>query len=61
MNIGFIGAGHIGGGLARLAVKSGHKVLVSNSRNPRTLFSLLGQWDRTVRAGRLPKLLASVR
>ncbi len=43
MKIGFIGAGHIGGNLARLAAKAGHEVLVSNSRNPKTLFTLLGQ------------------
>ena len=36
VKIGFIGAGHIGGNLARLAVKAGHEVLVSNSRNPKT-------------------------
>jgi predicted dinucleotide-binding enzyme len=32
MKVGFIGAGHIGGNLARLAAKAGHEVLVSNSR-----------------------------
>ena len=42
MKIGFIGAGHIGSSLARLAVKAGHEVTVSNSRNPRTLFSVVG-------------------
>jgi len=36
MKVGFIGAGDIGGNLARLAAKAGHEVLVSNSRNPRT-------------------------
>jgi predicted dinucleotide-binding enzyme len=40
MRIGFIGAGLIGGGLARLAIQAGRDVLVSNSRDPRTLFSL---------------------
>jgi 8-hydroxy-5-deazaflavin:NADPH oxidoreductase len=39
-NLGFIGAGLFGGGLARLAVQAGHDVIVSNSRDPRTLFSL---------------------
>ncbi len=42
MNIGFIGAGHIGSNLARLAVRTGHQVMVSNSRSPRTLFSVVG-------------------
>ena len=41
MKIGFIGAGQIGGNWARLAVNAGHDVLISNSRNPRTLFTLL--------------------
>jgi predicted dinucleotide-binding enzyme len=30
----------MGGGLAHLAVQVGHEVIVSNSRDPRTLFSL---------------------
>ena len=34
--IGFIGAGLIGGGLARLAVRAGHEVIVSNLRDPRS-------------------------
>ena len=36
MKIGFIGAGLIGGGLARLAVRAGHEVIVSNLRDPRS-------------------------
>ena len=39
MKIGIIGAGFIGRGLASLAVKSGHEVMISNSRAPRTLGS----------------------
>ena len=35
--IGFIGAGHIGSQLARLAIASGYDVVVSNSRGPETL------------------------
>ena len=37
MHIGIIGAGHIGGALARLFVDAGHEVAVSNSRGPATL------------------------
>ena len=39
--IGLIGAGHIGGQLARLAVKSGYNVGISNSRGPETLADLV--------------------
>lgn len=37
MRIGFIGAGNIGGTLARLAAAAGHDVVLSNSRGPDTL------------------------
>lgn len=37
MNIGIIGAGHIGGTLARHFVKAGHQVGLSNSRGPASL------------------------
>jgi predicted dinucleotide-binding enzyme len=39
--IGLIGAGHIGGTLARLFVQAGHQVAVSNSRGPETLVDLV--------------------
>jgi predicted dinucleotide-binding enzyme len=41
--IGFIGAGHIGSQLARLAVKHGYDVVVSNSRGPDTLSALIAE------------------
>lgn len=41
MKIGLIGAGHIGSNLARLAVKHGHDVIISNSRDPKTLQNLV--------------------
>jgi hypothetical protein len=45
--IGFIGAGKIGSQLARLAVKNGHNVVVSNSRGPDTLAGLVRElWPR---------------
>ncbi|WP_420353716.1 NADPH-dependent F420 reductase [Paenirhodobacter sp.] len=40
MKIGIIGAGHIGQALARLAVRAGHQVTISNSRGPETLTEL---------------------
>jgi len=43
MNIGIIGAGHIGGTAARLFVKAGHQVAVSNSRGPASLRGLAAE------------------
>jgi predicted dinucleotide-binding enzyme len=40
MNIGVIGAGNIGGTLARRCVALGHHVAVANSRDPETIVSL---------------------
>src|SRR5437763_5234035 len=40
MNIGIIGAGHIGGNLTRRFAALGHKVYVANSRGPETLKDL---------------------
>lgn len=41
--IGFIGSGHIGSQLARLAVAQGHDVVMSNSRGPETLSDLVAE------------------
>ena len=46
MKIGMIGAGHIGSNAARLFVKAGHEVKISNSRGPETLESLVQELDR---------------
>lgn len=40
MKIGIIGAGHIGGTLARRLVPLGHAVVIANSRGPETLADL---------------------
>jgi len=40
MNIGIIGAGHIGGTLTRRLTALGHNVFVANSRGPETLAAL---------------------
>ena len=40
MKIGIIGAGFVGRAIAKLAIQAGHQVMLSNSRDPRTLFSL---------------------
>jgi predicted dinucleotide-binding enzyme len=41
MRIGIIGAGHIGGTLAKRFVDAGHEVAISNSRGPDTLAGLV--------------------
>ena len=48
--IGIIGAGHIGSQVARLAVQSGHDVVISNSRGPDTLSSLVAELGPKARA-----------
>jgi predicted dinucleotide-binding enzyme len=48
--IGFIGAGNIGGQLARLAVAHGYSVVISNSRGPETLDSLVAELGPQARA-----------
>ncbi|MBB5786760.1 NADPH-dependent F420 reductase [Jiangella mangrovi] len=49
--LGFIGAGNIGGQLARLAVANGYDVVVSNSRGPETLVDLVDELGDRARAG----------
>ena len=48
--IGIIGAGHIGSQIARLAVASGYKVVISNSRGPETLSALIAELGPKARA-----------
>ena len=48
--IGFIGAGHIGSQLARLAVAHGYDVVLSNSRGPQTLADLVSELGGHARA-----------
>jgi 8-hydroxy-5-deazaflavin:NADPH oxidoreductase len=49
--LGLIGAGHIGSQLARLAIKNGYDVVISNSREPETLASLVAELGPHARAG----------
>jgi predicted dinucleotide-binding enzyme len=48
MNIGIIGARHIGGTLTRRLTKLGHRVFVANSRGPQTLADLT--WETGAQA-----------
>jgi 8-hydroxy-5-deazaflavin:NADPH oxidoreductase len=50
MNIGIIGAGHIGGTTAKLFVEAGHSVAISNSRGPETLRDLVAELGPNARA-----------
>jgi predicted dinucleotide-binding enzyme len=47
MDIGIIGAGHIGGTLTRLLTRLGHDVRVANSRAPETLAELAAETGAT--------------
>ena len=48
--IGLIGAGHIGSQIARLSVAHGHNVVISNSRGPETLATLVAELGPNARA-----------
>ena len=48
--IGLIGAGQIGSQVARLAVRSGYEVVISNSRGPETLAELVAELGPRARA-----------
>jgi predicted dinucleotide-binding enzyme len=49
--IGFIGSGHIGSTVARLAIAAGYDVVLSNSRGPDTLIDLVTELGDHARAG----------
>ncbi len=48
--IGLIGAGKIGSQVARLAIKSGYRVVISNSRGPESLKELIAELGPAARA-----------
>ncbi|WP_337974712.1 NADPH-dependent F420 reductase [Cellulomonas sp. NTE-D12] len=49
--LGLIGSGHIGSQLARLAVRNGYDVVLSNSRGPASLAGLVQELGPQARAG----------
>lgn len=51
MTIGIIGAGAIGGAIAAQLSKSNRRVIISNSRGPESLASLVKELGPSVRAG----------
>lgn len=50
MKIGIIGAGHIGGTLAKLFIDAGHEIAIGNSRGPDTLRDLIAPLGTSARA-----------
>jgi len=50
MRIGIIGAGNIGATVARLWLKAGHEVAISNSRGPDTLQTLVAELGNSAQA-----------
>jgi 8-hydroxy-5-deazaflavin:NADPH oxidoreductase len=58
MKIGVIGAGHIGGNCARQAVKAGHAVKLSFSRDPSKLQALASELGEAASTGSVPDTVA---
>jgi 8-hydroxy-5-deazaflavin:NADPH oxidoreductase len=50
LNIGVVGSGNIGSNVAKLFANAGHEVVVSNSRGPESLVSLVEEIGPQVRA-----------
>lgn len=57
--VGFIGSGHIGSTVARLAVDAGYDVVMSNSRGPETLADLVAELGSHARAATPPEAAAA--
>ena len=57
--IGFIGSGHIGSTLARLAIDAGYDVVLSNSRGPGTLADVVGKLGPSARAATVDEAAAA--
>ena len=51
MSVGIIGAGRIGKAMAQIARRAGRQVVISNSRGPRSLSSLVQELGEGVSAG----------
>ncbi len=58
MKIGIVGAGNIGATAARLFVKAGHEVAVSNSRGAETLRDLIAELGAQARAMTIAEAVA---
>jgi predicted dinucleotide-binding enzyme len=51
MKVGIVGAGRIGGGIARQLAGAGHEVLLSFSRDPQSLEILAAEIGRSATTG----------
>jgi predicted dinucleotide-binding enzyme len=58
-SIGIIGAGRIGQAMARIALRAGHPVVISNSRGPETLASVVETLGDRVSAGTVEQASAA--
>jgi predicted dinucleotide-binding enzyme len=58
-SVGIIGAGHIGTTIAEIARRGGRRVVLSNSRGPETLTSLVQQLGEGVSAGTVAEAAAA--
>lgn len=59
MRIGIVGAGNIGGNLARVLTRSGHTVLLANSKGPDSLRELVAEIGPGVEAVTVPQAAAA--
>ncbi len=57
MRIGIIGAGHMGGALAKRLAAAGHEIVISNSRGPDTLLDTVAGLGPLVLAATTPEVV----
>lgn len=57
--IGIIGSGLVGKAVARLAIAAGYNVVISNSRGPSTLSTLVNELGSKARAGTVEEAIAA--
>jgi hypothetical protein len=58
-SVGIIGAGRIGRAMAEIALRAGRQVVISNSRGPRSLTSLVRELGEGVSAGTVEQAAAA--
>src|SRR5580698_8891296 len=58
-SVGIIGAGRIGQAMAQIALRAGRRVVISNSRGPQSLSTLVQQFGEGVSAGTVEEAAAA--